>query len=330
MPKFRLFATVGGQSFACVMAGVLMLGTGINRVSAETSPVPVECVRTFGIEPEVRVRIDAPADDQAKGKALLVFYALPNGNSIEETVGKKSSNTNEWRHEIQHIGAQTRFLRKMLPDTPLTVAYLEAAQKSWPAWRKKHGNDAVRQVFKNVIMNSGLTGADIVLNGHSGGGSFIFGLINAHSEIPSNIVRIAFLDSNYAYDREAGHREKLLKWLQNTNSFLCVLAYNDAAALYNGKPFVSAAGGTWGRSHAMWKDMSEEIEFKEQRAGDMLHVSALNGRAQFFLLENPRRAILHTVQVERNGFIHSILTGTRQENQGYVYYGERAWKYRLD
>jgi len=76
----------------------------------------------------------------------------------------------------------------------------------------------------------------------------------------------------------------------------------------------------------MWKDMSEEIEFKEQRAGDMLHVSALNGRAQFFLLENPRRAILHTVQVERNGFIHSILTGTRQENQGYVYYGERAWK----
>jgi hypothetical protein len=43
------------------------------------------------------------------------------------------------------------------------------------------------------------------------------------------------------------------------------------------------------------------------------------------LKENPERKILHTVQVERNGFIHALVTGTPNENRGYEYYGERAY-----
>ncbi len=48
-------------------------------------------------------------------------------------------------------------------------------------------------------------------------------------------------------------------------------------------------------------------------------------RIQLLLHDNPERLILHTVQVERNGFIHSMLCGTALENAGYAYFGARAY-----
>ncbi|MCK5738958.1 hypothetical protein KAH55_07250, partial [bacterium] len=49
------------------------------------------------------------------------------------------------------------------------------------------------------------------------------------------------------------------------------------------------------------------------------------GRLQILLKKNPNQEIYHTVQVERNGFIHSMLTGTALENRGYAYYGDRVY-----
>ena len=46
---------------------------------------------------------------------------------------------------------------------------------------------------------------------------------------------------------------------------------------------------------------------------------------QFILKENPERQIFHTVQVERNGFIHCIVSGTTNEAKGYDYFGPRAY-----
>jgi hypothetical protein len=43
------------------------------------------------------------------------------------------------------------------------------------------------------------------------------------------------------------------------------------------------------------------------------------------LKENPDHKILHTVQVERNGFIEALLSGTVHEGRGYEYLGERAY-----
>ena len=40
----------------------------------------------------------------------------------------------------------------------------------------------------------------VTLAGHSGGGSFMFGVVEASQEIPATIDRIAFLDANYAFD----------------------------------------------------------------------------------------------------------------------------------
>ncbi|SPE51637.1 hypothetical protein SBV1_1390015 [Verrucomicrobia bacterium] len=53
--------------------------------------------------------------------------------------------------------------------------------------------------------------------------------------------------------------------------------------------------------------------------------SAQNGRIRFILKENPERKILHTTQVERNGFIHAVVCGTAWEDQGYEYFGPRAY-----
>ncbi|HYV28955.1 MAG TPA: hypothetical protein VFA77_15575, partial [Candidatus Eisenbacteria bacterium] len=164
------------------------------------------------------------------------------------------------------------------------------------------------------------------LTGHSGGGSFTFGYLNTVETIPSEIVRIAFLDSNYAYDPALGHKEKLVQWLKaSPDHALCILAYNDAIALLDGKPFVSAAGGTWGKSHQMESDLAQYFTFNTQTNADFQRFTALNGRIQFILKENPERKIFHTVQVERNGFIHAMVTGTTNENKGYEYFGARAY-----
>src|SRR5205085_3599275 len=113
----------------------------------------------------------------------------------------------------------------------VVVAYLANNFKSWPAWRKKYGNELIPDVINSVKKLFATNDLQIVLNGHSGGGSFIFGYLDAMETIPNEVVRIAFLDSDYAYERALGHKEKLARWLSDgPNHCLCVVAYNDAAA----------------------------------------------------------------------------------------------------
>jgi len=164
-----------------------------------------------------------------------------------------------------------------------------------------------------------------VLTGHSGGGSFTFGYLNVVEQIPGNVVRIAFLDSNYAYEA-TNHFSKLANWLESSPAHaLCVLAYHDSIALLDGKTFVSERGGTWGRSHAMLTDFGASYPFTSRTNDGLQSHIALDGRLQLLLKENPDRKILHTVQVERNGFIHAMLIGTPFEGRGYEYFGPRAY-----
>jgi len=287
-----------------------------------------ERIASFTMDPEITVQINAPTHNSsaASNNVLLVFYALPNGNSIEQTVGKAPNSTNEWRYDIQHIGAQARFVRSLLPEKSVVIVYLENSLESWPAWRKKYGDGLIPEVIRSVKKLFETNYVQIVLNSHSGGGSFIFGYLNAIEKISDDIVRIVFLDSNYAYNRELGHQEKLVDWLNgNSTHYLCVLAYNDAAGLLNGKAFVSAAGGAWGKSHAMQHDFAEAFKFTSRTNANFERYSALDGRVQFVLRDNPERKILHTTQVELNGFIHSLVSGTTNESKGYEYFGERAY-----
>ncbi len=282
----------------------------------------------LNLEHGVRVLINAPSAERLASpkKMKLIFYSLPNGNTIEQTVGKVTATDDDWHFNIQHIGAQTRFLREKMTNENLVVAYLENSLQSWPAWRKKFGDSAIGEIVEKVTSRFEAFEPKIVLSGHSGGGSFIFGYLNCVEKIPAGVERLAFLDSNYAYET-ALHRDKLANWVKSSDQhFVVVLAYHDDIALLNGKTFVSAAGGTWGKSHLMKKDLETQFKFYEKEiAPDLKQYFALNGRIQFFLKENPDKKILHTVQVEKNGFIHFLLAGTSLENVGYEYYGERAY-----
>jgi hypothetical protein len=316
-----------------------------------------EQTATFTLEPKARFHINAPSRVSAAnpgGKPLkLVFYALPNGNTIEQTIGKKLNPGDDWHFDIQHIGAQMRFVRELCPESDWVVVYLEADGKSWPAWRKQHDSRIIPAWFDAIKRSFNTTNVSVILSGHSGGGSAIFGFINSHERIPTDVERITFLDSNYAYDETAGHTEKLTRWLMpedqsrpssrndvgrpspvQTSAFslqplafpphhLVVIAYHDDIALLNGKTFVSATGGTWGRSHLMKKNFT--FPFTEEITPEFQRYTALDGRVKFILKENPEKAVLHTVQVERNGFIHSLLFGTPYENKGYTYFGPRAY-----
>jgi hypothetical protein len=306
-------------------------GTGANSMLVphfQPSPYFKERTASFTFEPEVKILVNAPGDEcfTPGKKVLLIFYALPNGNTTEQTIGKKLQPGDDWHFDIQHIGAQTRFLRELLSDRVVVVAYLENSLKSWPAWRKKYGDKPIPEMMATVKRMFAGHAVETVLSGHSGGGSLLFGYLNAVETVPDDVVRICFLDSNYAYDAKLGHLEKLAAWLKADNQhYLCVLAYNDAVALLDGKPFVSAAGGTWGKSHEMQRELEEVFPFTSRADTEFQRFSALDGRVEFILKENPDKKVLHTVQVERNGFIQSMVSGTTNENQGYEYFGPRAY-----
>ena len=283
---------------------------------------------------EVMININAPLHFNKKNKTYMVLFALPNGNSIEWTKGKKTKPGDDWHFNIQHIAAQTRFVRNLDKKNNYILVYLMAAQKSWPAWKRttpgslnliKNMVDSLADMFKNFSPK-------IILDGHSGGGSFLFGYFDAVEKIPRNIERIAFLDSDYGYE-DSLHTKKIVNWLnESKNNKLVVLAYNDSLVIFNGKLLVSPTGGTWYRSRFMQRRLSEYFHFSTKSDTSLIQHTALNGRIKILLKENPQGLIYHTVQVEKNGFIFSLLSATKFNKRKYfTYFGDRAYeKYIAD
>lgn len=306
---------------------ILLCLTG-RLVSAQSTGGQIDSFRLYK---QVKVTIDRPLR-LPKGRPLhLVFFALPNGNSTAWTMGKRLQEGDDWHYDIQHIKAQTAFIRQALPRENFVVIYLENDFKSWPSMKSKYPDyklmyahilDTVSGLFKSKHKS-------IYLNGHSGGGSFIFGYLSGVEKIPARIKRISFLDSDYNYD--STYYPKLREWLsQVKDSHLNVFAYNDSVALYNGKRVVSDSGGTWYRSRLMLKHLQKDLHFSETHTDSLLIYKSDNNRVQFYLKYNFNRGIYHTQQVELNGFIHSILCGTRKENEGYQYYGKRAYEVYIE
>ncbi|MCK9424564.1 MAG: hypothetical protein M0Q21_00840 [Ignavibacteriaceae bacterium] len=302
--------------------------TGVKLPGFVTSPYFDEQICMFNYDPEIRIFINAPSVEtfDPNKRTEIALFALPNGNTIEQTIGKKLNPGDDWHYDIQHIGAQTRFLRNQSNENNLVTVYLETAQKSWPSWRAKYPNNP--ELINNLVTYLKNIFAAynpfVVLTGHSGGGSFTFGFMNNTAEIPNSIERISFLDSDYNYDDNYG--AKLLNWINaSPNHFLSVIAYNDSVALYEGQPIVSATGGTWYRSKMMKKYLANSFQFTDEENSDFIKYTALDGRVKFILKQNPNRLILHTVQVELNGFIQGMVSGTANEGVGYTYYGARAY-----
>lgn len=288
-----------------------------NRASSQV-------ISSFRIFNDVTITFDEPAK-KSNSPTTIIFFALPNGNSTAQTMGRKLKKGDDWHYDIQHIKAQTAFIRKQLPKQNIVVAYLENDFKSWPLWKKEHPDykTEIQKIVDTVYSTLSYKNKIVYLNGHSGGGSFTFGYLDGVEKIPDFIKRISFIDSNYGYD--SSYYPKFKTWLSSKGTHLTVFAYNDSIALYNGKPVVSAKGGTWYKSHMMLRQIENDFRIKKFREDSLIFYASKNKRIGFFFKTNPNRKIFHTQQVELNGFIHSVLFGTKKENVAYRYFESRAY-----
>ncbi len=295
------------------------------------SPFLNEQIREFNYEPQIKVTINtpSPADFNPDKKVMLIFYALPNFNTTAETIGRQITNDKDWRYSIQQIGAQTRFLRMQRKNYNIVTVFVETEQLSWPWWSNLYSNgdkiihslvDSVQNIFSAYKVET-------VLDGHSGGGRFVFGYINSVKKIPANISRIAFLESDYYY--QDVHGDKLIEWLKESrNHYLDIISYDDRGVLENGKPLESAANNSYDKTYLMKEKFETIFSFNSETDTAFAaynKYTALSGRLQIIIVDNPKKIILHTVIVERNGFIQSINSGTRFEGKDYVFMGEHAY-----
>ncbi len=296
----------------------------------------------YSVNTETNVRISNPVNKtiiqinlpdsvsriNSKKRTILVFFSLPNGNSIEWTMGKKMESGDDWHYDIQHIAAQTRYLRTVMDNCNLIVIYMANELKSWPAWKKQRldGPEEIKRIVDSITGAFANFKPEVMLNSHSGGGSFIFGYLDAVKEIPKQITRIGFIDSDYGYE-DSLHTKKLANWLKSSNKhYLNVLAYNDSVVIFNGKPLVSPTGGTWYRSKLMQQKLSNYFPFKTSIDTSLIHLTSLSNRIDIYLKINNEGKIYHTEQVARNGFIHTIVSGTNYEQTAaYRYWGDRVY-----
>ncbi len=274
----------------------------------------------------VTLTFDEPRVINTNRPTKVIIFALPNGNTTAQTFGKKIAQGDDWHFDIQHIGAQTEFIRKTDPKTNYIVVYIENSLKSWPAWRRKENSDErIAGMVKVVLDKYQVYHPKLTLSCHSGGGSFIFGFINSQLQIPSYIERIGFLDATYGYETEK-HSLKLKEWLKNKKNALQIIAYNDSVVIYNGKPLVSPTGGTWYRSKLMVKDLSNSFKLSSIELNDRLGFFDVKNRIAIKLIKNPEAKIYHTVLVEKNGFIDLIFNGTKLGGKEYTFWGDRAYQ----
>ncbi|MBA4107512.1 MAG: hypothetical protein C0485_17380 [Pirellula sp.] len=285
------------------------------------------------VEPQVRIYTNQPAASAAPADKRMpprvMIFALPNGNTLEQTLGCKKAEGLDWHYDIQHVLAQTRLLRKLTPEEPITLVCAEAGGLSWPTWRgsRADGNARIGAFADQWRREFGADDARVTLTGHSGGGSFIFGAIEAFDQIPVWIDRIAILDANYAFDA-AKHGGKLVRWLQGDKSRrLIVLAYDDRNIEFNGKKVVGPDGGTFRATQRMVDAFRPEFAIEERQTGPFTEYVGLDGRVRFYVHPNPQYKILHTALVgDMNGLVQAQTLGTPAEGTWGTFGGPRAYE----
>jgi hypothetical protein len=268
-----------------------------------------EQVREEWVAEGVRVLANAPAAFDPKKPTRLVIYATPNGNTIEQTLGCGPADGLDWHFDIQHVATQVRRLRGITPGENIVLACAEADGLSWPAWKKKYADGPAR-VRKVVDAVRGWVPGDVRVDlaGHSGGGSFLFGLIDSGDAIPGFVEHLVFLDANYSYADADKHGDKLLAWLQADRSHrLVVIAYDDRNITLDGKPVIGPDGGTFRATERMRTRFARDIVLTESTADDITTRTGLDGRLALIVHANPKNRILHTALVgEMNGLLRGL------------------------
>ena len=291
-----------------------------------------EQVTTYTFNPEVKVHINAPSEKEfdTNKPTELIIYALPNGNTTAQTIGKKVVEGVDWHYGIQHIGAQTRCLREVIKDENIIIAYVEAYSKSWPLWRGKHPDNAelIKGLIDSIKAHINVSNLTISLSAHSGGGSFLFGYLKGLDRIPDDIKRLSFLDSDYEYSDEEKHGDKFIEWLKKSpDNCLSVICYDDRNVKINGKFIVGPNGGTFRKTYKMIERLQKDIELKETAENDLTRFRGMNGQIDIIIHNNPKNAILHTSLIgDMNGFIQAMTSGTKYENKIAIFNGPIAYE----
>jgi hypothetical protein len=168
---------------------------------------PAERVVRLNLDAGVEAVVNVPARRNPARPLRLVIYAAPAGNTAEQTYGGAIAPGGDPKYELQHILAQTRWLRMHDPSADLAVAVVQCGEKSWPAWRRARdpGNRLIPGIVAAVRDSLQAPSLELTLSGHSAGGSFVFGCLDAVDSIAPDISRLCFLDSNYAYSSDKGH-----------------------------------------------------------------------------------------------------------------------------
>jgi hypothetical protein len=276
-----------------------------------------ERVATFDEAPDIRVHVNEPTDADGRPTRLLVF-ALPNGNTLEETLGCAPAEGRHWRHGIQHIAAQTRMLRSMLPEERIVLIAVEAKGLTWPNWRATHegANAIIAEKFAAWREKFGGPVSKVTLACHSGGGSFLWGVIEGNETLPDWLDRIVYLDANYSFEA-VKHDEKLRQWLDapGDEHRLIVIAYDDREITIDGKKVVGDDGGTFRATDRMHKAFSAAKPLVTAVEEPWTRTVGWGGRFRSEVHANPENKILHTRLVgEMNGLVHAQLIGQTPED----------------
>jgi hypothetical protein len=312
MKRIAVFATalvVAAHASGCVPRSSASMLEGFSPPTRSG-----ERVRVLELYPGVIATIVAPSHVDPGQRTDLILYALPNGNSTAETIGRRNrggANPADWRYDIQHIGAQTRALRARGLDQAIVV-YLETNTTSWPEWRRVQGYDRANARIVAIVdqVRAALGNPDnlaVTLASHSGGGSFAWGFIEGQPELPDWLERIAFLDSNYSFEPQ--HGERIAEWLhRDAHNQLVVVAYDDREIMVDGKKVVSDSGGTWRASQRMMEYFRATATLEDDTLGDFLRYRA--PQMGFLLHPNPQNRILHTAMIgDMNAYMHALLIG---------------------
>ena len=285
---------------------------------------------TETIDGKIRIHVNAPLDDNGKPARAtrLIVYTLPAGNTIEHSLGCKMKPGLDWHYDIQHVAAQIRLLRNLMPNERIVLVCPEGPGLSWSSFRKAHADANARmgQLVDKWRTEFGTDNARVMLTGHSNGGSFMFGVIDASDEIPAYIDRIAFLDANYNFNA-AQHAGKIERWLKGDDSRrLVVIAYDDREITLNGKKVLGPTGGTYRATDRMRDALGKVFPLAQTTNPPFQETSGLNDRIHFFVHPNPQNKILHTVLVgEMNGLVHAATLGTPHEEKWGNFGGPRAY-----
>ena len=299
------------------------------------SPYLGEQIRVFDYDPGIKVHINAPsaATFDARKPTRLMIFALPNTNRTHWCIGKQQVEGDDPRFQVLHIGGQTRYIRSLDKEHNFVTIYLEADTRAWGRWRRGgEGRDLIiRKLVQHLYDLFSAYQPQIELNGHSGGGSFIFGFIEAGEHIPSYVQRISFIDSNYNWNRRK-HAHKLGEWLDASPSHcLSVIAYDDGNALLaTGKPVIDRKDGTGYRTKLMMRWARRRltgIKWQRRETDSIIELRATRRpQLYFFYRKNPERKIYHAPLGELNGYIQSALSNTPYEGVGYRLMEERAYE----